>query len=99
VTRFYILGPGHIFGADKASHFKFGLQIERKNCLSSTSILMKYVGSLILLSGYFVQLCVDVGITVCFPEDVFRYYAFCCIRPFLISLISCCVIIKFTAVV
>jgi len=64
VTRFYTLGPGHIFGADKASHFKFGLQIERKNCLSSTSILMKYVGSLILLSGYFVQLCVDVGITV-----------------------------------
>ena len=31
MTYFYIFGPsGHIFGADKAGHFKFGLQIERK---------------------------------------------------------------------
>ena len=30
MTHFYILGQGHIFGADEARHFKFGLQIERK---------------------------------------------------------------------
>ena len=30
VTYFYILGPGHILGANEASHFKFGLYIERK---------------------------------------------------------------------
>jgi len=30
VTHFYILGPGHIFVADEARHFEFGLQIERK---------------------------------------------------------------------
>ena len=35
-----------------------------KNCLSSTSILMKYVSSLFLFSGYFVQLCMDVGLAV-----------------------------------
>ena len=39
-------------------------EIYKKNCLSSTSILMKYVSSLFLLSGYFVQLCMDVAITV-----------------------------------
>ena len=30
VTHFYILCPGHIIGADEASHFKFCLQIECK---------------------------------------------------------------------
>jgi len=30
VTYLYILGPGDIFGADEARHFKFGLHIERK---------------------------------------------------------------------
>jgi len=40
------------------------LKFIKKNCLSSTSILMKYVSSLFLLSGYFVQLCMDVAITV-----------------------------------
>ena len=30
VTHFYILGLGHILGADEARHFKFGLYIERK---------------------------------------------------------------------
>jgi len=31
VTNFYIFwGPGHIVGWDEARHFKFGLQIERK---------------------------------------------------------------------
>jgi len=30
VTHTYILGPDHIFGADEARHFKFGLQIERE---------------------------------------------------------------------
>jgi len=31
VTNIHILGPAdHIFGADEARHFKFGLQIERK---------------------------------------------------------------------
>ena len=27
------LGPGHIFGADEAGHFKLGLQIERTELL------------------------------------------------------------------
>jgi len=38
VTHFHILGPGHIFGADKPGHFKFGLQIEqcrKKTCTTS----------------------------------------------------------------
>jgi len=35
-----------------------------ENCLSSNSTLMKYVSSLFLLYGYFVELCMDVGITV-----------------------------------
>jgi len=30
MTNFYILGQGHIFEADVARHYKFGLQIERK---------------------------------------------------------------------
>jgi len=30
VTHFYVLGPGHISGADEDTHFKFGLQFERK---------------------------------------------------------------------
>jgi len=30
MTYFYIFGTGHIFGADEARHFKFGLQTERK---------------------------------------------------------------------
>jgi len=30
VTHFYILGPiGHIFGAEEARHFQFGVYIER----------------------------------------------------------------------
>jgi len=29
VIHFYILGPSHIFGADEATLFEFGLQIER----------------------------------------------------------------------
>ena len=39
VSHLYISGPSHISGADEARHFKFGLQIERKEywhytCLS-----------------------------------------------------------------
>ena len=34
MTHFYILGPGHIFGADEATHFTFGLQTERKRVLA-----------------------------------------------------------------
>ena len=30
VAHFYIFGPGHIFGADEARHFKFGVYIERR---------------------------------------------------------------------
>jgi len=32
-------GPGHIFGADKAKHFKFGLQIERKDYWRHVKVL------------------------------------------------------------
>jgi len=42
VTHFYILGLCHIFGADEARHFKFGLCIECKEYCHYTLHMLKF---------------------------------------------------------